>query len=96
MAGFAWLVGPMEVRETEVTFKGNTETWKSAVHIKKCRYLETSGCVVRERGGDRGLGGGWELGAAWAGWRRGVGGVWAGSPPCGGRPGGGGCPGGGG
>ncbi|KAI5601169.1 hypothetical protein BDE02_01G074500 [Populus trichocarpa] len=38
---FQWLVGPSEVVEVEV----NGEKQKSGVHIKKCRYLENSGCV---------------------------------------------------
>ena len=43
--GFGWLVGPSEVQEVEVEFKGKKEVWRSGVHIKKCRYLENSGCV---------------------------------------------------
>lgn len=39
---FNWLVGPSEVVEVEV----NGVTQKSGVHIKKCRYLENSGCVA--------------------------------------------------
>lgn len=38
---FHWLVGPSEVVEVEV----NGEKQKSGVLIKKCRYLENSGCV---------------------------------------------------
>ncbi|XP_060180181.1 beta-carotene isomerase D27, chloroplastic [Lycium barbarum] len=38
---FFWLVGPSEVVEVEV---GGVKQ-KSGVHIKKCRYLENSGCV---------------------------------------------------
>ncbi|KAE8690174.1 methionine gamma-lyase-like [Hibiscus syriacus] len=38
---FNWLVGPSEVVEVEV----NGIKQKSGVHIKKCRYLENSGCV---------------------------------------------------
>lgn len=38
---FHWLVGPSEVIEVEV----NGVKQRSGVHIKKCRYLETSGCV---------------------------------------------------
>lgn len=45
MAGFKWLVGPMTVEDTEVEFKGKVETWKSAVRIEKCRYLEEAGCA---------------------------------------------------
>lgn len=43
--GFTWLVGPSEITEAEVEFEGRKEVWKSGVHIKKCRYLENSGCV---------------------------------------------------
>ena len=45
MAGFKWLVGPMVVEETEVDFQGRAETWRSAVKIEKCRYLEEAGCA---------------------------------------------------
>ncbi|XP_015574531.1 beta-carotene isomerase D27, chloroplastic [Ricinus communis] len=38
---FQWLVGPSEVIEVEV----NGVKQKSGVRIKKCRYLENSGCV---------------------------------------------------
>lgn len=38
---FYWLVGPSKVVEVEV----NGVKQKSGVHIKKCRYLESSGCV---------------------------------------------------
>lgn len=38
---FHWLVGPSEVVEVEV----NGVKQRSGVHIKKCRYLENSGCV---------------------------------------------------
>ncbi|XP_010481514.1 PREDICTED: beta-carotene isomerase D27, chloroplastic-like [Camelina sativa] len=38
---FAWLVGPSEVRETEV----NGRKEKSVVFIEKCRFLEQSNCV---------------------------------------------------
>ncbi|CAH9089566.1 unnamed protein product [Cuscuta epithymum] len=38
---FYWLVGPSEVVEAEV----NGVKQKSGVLIKKCRYLENSGCV---------------------------------------------------
>ncbi|RDX68689.1 Beta-carotene isomerase D27, chloroplastic, partial [Mucuna pruriens] len=38
---FAWLVGPSEVRESEV--EGRRE--KNVVHIKKCRFLEETNCV---------------------------------------------------
>jgi Beta-carotene isomerase D27-like, C-terminal len=43
---FIWLVGPCEVRSVEVTDAAGTVTaQRSGVHIKKCRYLEQSGCV---------------------------------------------------
>ena len=42
--GFYWLVGDIELEDTEVDFNGRKETWRSAVKIKKCRYLEVSGC----------------------------------------------------
>jgi hypothetical protein len=43
---FEWLVGPSEVLEAEVVdAQGNVRSQKSNVHIKKCRYLEHSGCV---------------------------------------------------
>ncbi|KAG5567527.1 hypothetical protein RHGRI_002912 [Rhododendron griersonianum] len=38
---FAWLIGPNEVRESELD--GRRE--RSVVHIKKCRFLEESNCV---------------------------------------------------
>ncbi|GAU49329.1 hypothetical protein TSUD_136440 [Trifolium subterraneum] len=38
---FHWLVGPSEVIEVEI----NGVKQKSGVRIKKCRYLENSGCV---------------------------------------------------
>ncbi|XP_022145266.1 beta-carotene isomerase D27, chloroplastic isoform X1 [Momordica charantia] len=38
---FQWLVGPSEVVEVEV----DGIKQRSGVHIKKCRYLENSGCV---------------------------------------------------
>lgn len=43
--GFAWLVGPSELKEVEVDYEGRKEKWMSGVTIKKCRYLESSGCV---------------------------------------------------
>lgn len=43
--GFKWLVGPSEVQEAEVEFNGEKQVWRSGVKIKKCRYLENSGCV---------------------------------------------------
>lgn len=43
--GFTWLVGPSELTKVEVQFEGRTEEWNSGVKIKKCRYLENSGCV---------------------------------------------------
>ncbi len=42
---FSWLVGPMEIKAVEIERDGRTETWRSGVLIKKCRYLEQSGCV---------------------------------------------------
>ncbi len=43
---FEWLVGKSEIREVEVKTENNQlRTQKSGVHIKKCRYLEASGCV---------------------------------------------------
>ncbi|MED6173745.1 Beta-carotene isomerase d27, chloroplastic, partial [Stylosanthes scabra] len=38
---FAWLVGPSEVRESEI----NGKIEKNVVHIKKCRFLEETNCV---------------------------------------------------
>ncbi|XP_020101063.1 beta-carotene isomerase D27, chloroplastic isoform X1 [Ananas comosus] len=38
---FAWLVGPCEVRESEV--EGRRE--KNVVYIPKCRFLESTNCV---------------------------------------------------
>ncbi|CAN6585765.1 hypothetical protein ACFX13_015277 [Malus domestica] len=38
---FHWLVGPSEVVEVEI----DGVKQRSGVHIKKCRYLENSGCV---------------------------------------------------
>ncbi|KAJ7972729.1 beta-carotene isomerase D27, chloroplastic-like [Quillaja saponaria] len=38
---FAWLIGPCEVRESEL----NGRREKNVVHIKKCRFLEESNCV---------------------------------------------------
>ncbi|KAL2320997.1 hypothetical protein Fmac_029966 [Flemingia macrophylla] len=38
---FAWLVGPSEVRESEV----NGRKEKNIVYIKKCRFLEETNCV---------------------------------------------------
>ncbi|KAJ4727393.1 beta-carotene isomerase D27, chloroplastic-like [Melia azedarach] len=38
---FVWLIGPCEVRESEL----NGRTEKNVVHIKKCRFLEESNCV---------------------------------------------------
>lgn len=41
-----WLVGPSEVKEVEITdSKGQIYTQRSGVQIKKCRFLESSGCV---------------------------------------------------
>jgi hypothetical protein len=43
---FEWLVGSCEVLEAQVTdAQGTVKSQKSNVHIKKCRYLEHSGCV---------------------------------------------------
>ncbi|KAK7355857.1 hypothetical protein VNO80_15121 [Phaseolus coccineus] len=39
---FAWLVGPSEVRESDID-EGRRE--KNVVHIKKCRFLEEANCV---------------------------------------------------
>ena len=36
-----WFIGMLQVQ-----FKGRPETWNSGVQIKKCRYLEASGCVA--------------------------------------------------
>ncbi|XP_030490957.2 beta-carotene isomerase D27, chloroplastic [Cannabis sativa] len=38
---FAWLVGPCEVRESEL----NGRREKNVVHINKCRFLERTNCV---------------------------------------------------
>ncbi|XVE73036.1 hypothetical protein DITRI_Ditri11bG0085800 [Diplodiscus trichospermus] len=38
---FAWLVGPSEVKESEL----NGRREKNVVHVKKCRFLEQSNCV---------------------------------------------------
>lgn len=43
---FEWLVGPCAVIEAQVFCEnGEIRTQKSGVKIKKCRYLESSGCV---------------------------------------------------
>lgn len=42
---FRWLVGPLETKEVDVEFEGEKRIWRSGVQIKKCRYLEQSGCV---------------------------------------------------
>ena len=42
---FRWLVGPLETKEVDVEFEGEQKIWRSGVQIKKCRYLEQSGCV---------------------------------------------------
>jgi len=34
------------VAAAQVTFEGEPATWNSGVQIKKCRYLEASGCVA--------------------------------------------------
>ncbi|GAV79013.1 DUF4033 domain-containing protein [Cephalotus follicularis] len=38
---FGWLVGPSEVRESEI----NGRREKNIVHIKKCRFLEEGNCI---------------------------------------------------
>jgi len=35
----------LETKEVDVDFEGEKRTWRSGVQIKKCRYLEQSGCV---------------------------------------------------
>lgn len=45
MVGFSWLVGPMDMKKVEVQHQGRSQVWNSGVQIKKCRYLEQSGCV---------------------------------------------------
>ena len=43
---FEWLVGPCEVRAIEVVDQnGQSRLQRSEVYIRKCRYLEQSGCV---------------------------------------------------
>jgi len=43
---FEWLVGPCEVREVEVVgLDQQARTQRSGVYMKKCRYLEQTGCV---------------------------------------------------
>ncbi len=43
---FEWLVGPCEVAEAEIDLAdGTVRSQRSAVYIKKCRYLADSGCV---------------------------------------------------
>jgi hypothetical protein len=43
---FPWLVGECVTEEVELTnYRGEVVTQKSLVKIKKCRYLEESGCV---------------------------------------------------
>ena len=43
---FEWLVGPCELQDIEVVgLDGQVRTQRSGIHIKKCRYLEESGCV---------------------------------------------------
>ena len=45
---FGWLVGDMEIRPMELSVQRQQENvkevWNSAVHIKKCRYLEATSC----------------------------------------------------
>eukprot|EP00879_Flechtneria_rotunda_P016571 GHRR01017340.1.p2 GENE.GHRR01017340.1~~GHRR01017340.1.p2 ORF type:complete len:153 (+),score=25.27 GHRR01017340.1:1281-1739(+) len=44
--GFYWLVGDSELQTQEVEVApGVKRQQRSVVHIKKCRYLESSGCV---------------------------------------------------
>lgn len=44
--GFHWLVGESELRSQQVEVApGVMREQRSVVHIKKCRYLESSGCV---------------------------------------------------
>lgn len=44
--GFNWLVGECELREDDIKVGPNeVRRQKSVVHIKKCRYIESSGCV---------------------------------------------------
>jgi hypothetical protein len=43
---FKWLVGSCEIREAEVDLPdGTMRSQFSGVYVKKCRYLEDSGCV---------------------------------------------------
>ncbi|KAG2451712.1 hypothetical protein HYH02_003492 [Chlamydomonas schloesseri] len=44
---FFWLVGASELKEEDVVVgpDGEKRRQRSVVHIKKCRYLEASGCV---------------------------------------------------
>jgi hypothetical protein len=42
---FEWLVGPCEVKAVEVPTADGVRQQNSGVQIKKCRYLEASGCV---------------------------------------------------
>jgi hypothetical protein len=43
---FEWLVGPCEQKVVEVpNAQGQPRMQRSGIHIKKCRYLEQSGCV---------------------------------------------------
>ena len=43
---FQWLVGPCNIVEVEVPADAEaTRTQKSGISIKKCRYLENSGCT---------------------------------------------------
>ena len=41
---FAWMVGPMEIRAT--TTNDLNQLLESQVHIKKCRWLQESGCTA--------------------------------------------------
>ncbi len=43
---FEWLVGPCEVKTVDISDgQGRVRSQASGVYIKKCRYLEASGCV---------------------------------------------------
>ena len=44
---FRWLVGDMEWRLTDaIGLDGKVREQRSVAHIKKCRFLEASGCVT--------------------------------------------------
>jgi len=42
---FSPQVGPSKLEDVEIEFEGRKQVWKSGVKIKKCRYLENSGCT---------------------------------------------------